>query len=45
MVSVEVIGMDHVFVEGDMMRNEDWLVLKIDMSDRSLLVDLWIINQ
>ena len=40
MVSVEVVGPDHVFVEGEMIINKYGLVLESDLSDKDLLGDL-----
>ena len=40
MVLVEVVGPDHVFVEGDTISNKDWLGLLKALSDRGLLGDL-----
>ena len=39
-VSVEVVGPDHVFVEGEMIINKYGLVLESDLSDKDLLGDL-----
>ena len=43
MVLVEVVGPDHVFVDGYMMRNEDWVGL-VKLSELQKLVELFVDN-
>ena len=38
------VGLDHVLVEGDIVRNKYWVGLLCALSDREFLVDLYLIN-